>query len=249
VGGAFSCRQSRRYDPAPANTAAPLEALPPAARHHTDQYANNRIECDRGRLKAWLRPLRGLKQDRSAKVIIAGQALPSPTLVTSAAGDARVDRMRVLVESPGESVSTTPLISCRHRQLTLYLVICKLSLTCARHKTQLEVERVTSEELLAMLAAVGHLQRLRVIAELAHGRIHVSELARRLELSRPLLYLHLERLEKAGLISGQLELSSDGRAMKYFELAPFDLHLNLETILAALAADEKRHADPEGTTT
>lgn len=100
-----------------------------------------------------------------------------------------------------------------------------------------------------MLAAVGHLQRLRVIAELAHGRIHVSELARRLELSRPLLYLHLERLEKAGLISGQLELSSDGRAMKYFELAPFDLHLNLETILAALAADEKRHADPEGTTT
>jgi DNA-binding transcriptional ArsR family regulator len=111
------------------------------------------------------------------------------------------------------------------------------------------VELVTSEELLAMLAAVGHPQRLRVIAELAHGRIHVSELARRLELSRPLLYLHLERLEKAGLISGQLELSSDGRAMKYFELAPFDLHLNLETILAALAADEKRHADPEGTTT
>jgi DNA-binding transcriptional ArsR family regulator len=108
---------------------------------------------------------------------------------------------------------------------------------------------VTSEELLAMLAAVGHPQRLRVIAELAHGRIHVSELARRLELSRPLLYLHLERLEKAGLISGQLELSSDGRAMKYFELVPFDLHLNLETILAALAADEKRHADPEGTTT
>jgi DNA-binding transcriptional ArsR family regulator len=111
------------------------------------------------------------------------------------------------------------------------------------------VERVTSEELLTMLAAVGHPQRLRVIAELAHGRIHVSELARRLELSRPLLYLHLERLEKAGLISGQLELSSDGRAMKYFELAPFDLHLNLETILAALAADERRDADPEGTTT
>lgn len=100
-----------------------------------------------------------------------------------------------------------------------------------------------------MLAAVGHPQRLRVIAELAHGRIHVSELARRLELSRPLLYLHLERLEKAGLISGQLELSSDGRAMKYFELAPFDLHLNVETIVAALAADEKPDADPEGTTT
>jgi transposase-like protein len=51
-----------------------LEALLPAAWHRTDQYANNGIECDHGRLKARLRPMRGLKQDRSAKVIIAGQA-------------------------------------------------------------------------------------------------------------------------------------------------------------------------------
>src|SRR6266542_4362718 len=48
------------------------EVLLPAAWHRTDQYANNRIECDHGRLKARLRPMRGLKQDRSAKVIIAG---------------------------------------------------------------------------------------------------------------------------------------------------------------------------------
>jgi transposase-like protein len=54
---------------------AVLEALLPAAWHRTDQYANNGIECDHGRLKAGLRPMRGLKQDRSAKVIIAGQAL------------------------------------------------------------------------------------------------------------------------------------------------------------------------------
>ncbi len=51
-----------------------LEALVPAALHCTDQYANNGIECDHGRLKARLRPMRGLKQDRSAKLIIAGQA-------------------------------------------------------------------------------------------------------------------------------------------------------------------------------
>jgi transposase-like protein len=51
-----------------------LEALLPAAWHHTDQYANNGIECDHGRLKARLRPMRGLKQDRSARVIIAGHA-------------------------------------------------------------------------------------------------------------------------------------------------------------------------------
>ena len=51
-----------------------LEALLPAAWHHTDRYANNGVECDHGRLKARLRPMRGLKQDRSAKVIAAGQA-------------------------------------------------------------------------------------------------------------------------------------------------------------------------------
>ena len=51
-----------------------LGELVPAAWHRTDQYANNGIECDHGRLKARLRPMRGLKQDRSAKVIIAGQA-------------------------------------------------------------------------------------------------------------------------------------------------------------------------------
>jgi transposase-like protein len=40
---------------------AVLEDLLPAARHRTDQYANNRVECDHGRLKARLRPMRGLK--------------------------------------------------------------------------------------------------------------------------------------------------------------------------------------------
>jgi IS6 family transposase len=45
------------------------------ALHRTEQYANNHIETDHGRLKARLRPMRGLKQDRSAKIIIAGHGL------------------------------------------------------------------------------------------------------------------------------------------------------------------------------
>jgi transposase-like protein len=54
---------------------AVLQELLPAAWHHTDRYGNNRVECDHGRLKARLRPMRGLKQDCSARVIIAGHAL------------------------------------------------------------------------------------------------------------------------------------------------------------------------------
>jgi transposase, IS6 family len=53
---------------------AVLEDLPLASWHRTDRYANNRVECDHGRLKARLRPMCGLKQDRSARVVIAGHA-------------------------------------------------------------------------------------------------------------------------------------------------------------------------------
>ena len=49
-----------------------LEELLPAAWHRTDRYGNNRLEADHGRLKARLRPMRGLKQDRSARIVIAG---------------------------------------------------------------------------------------------------------------------------------------------------------------------------------
>jgi len=51
---------------------ATLEELLPAAWHRTDRYDNNRLEADHGRLKARLRPMRGLKQDRSARIVIAG---------------------------------------------------------------------------------------------------------------------------------------------------------------------------------
>jgi IS6 family transposase len=54
---------------------AVLDDLLPATGHRTDQYANNRIECDHGRLKARLRPMGGLKQDRSATVVLSGHAL------------------------------------------------------------------------------------------------------------------------------------------------------------------------------
>jgi DNA-binding transcriptional ArsR family regulator len=84
---------------------------------------------------------------------------------------------------------------------------------------------------------MGNPHRLRIIAELSRGRVHVSELARRLGMSRPLLYMHLDKLEKAGLVIGQLELSEDGKAMKYYELAPFDLRLTAGEIVAALDAD------------
>ena len=51
-----------------------IEDLVPATWHHVERYANNPIECDHGRLKARLRPMRGLKRARCARVIVAGPA-------------------------------------------------------------------------------------------------------------------------------------------------------------------------------
>ena len=51
-----------------------IEELLPRAFHNTEHHGNNRVECDHGRLKARLRPMRGLKTDRTARVVIAGHA-------------------------------------------------------------------------------------------------------------------------------------------------------------------------------
>jgi transposase-like protein len=53
---------------------AVLDELIPSAWHHVEQYANNRIEADHSRLKQRLRPMRGLRTDKTAQVIIAGHA-------------------------------------------------------------------------------------------------------------------------------------------------------------------------------
>ncbi|GII55308.1 hypothetical protein Pth03_36970 [Planotetraspora thailandica] len=122
---------------------------------------------------------------------------------------------------------------------------CQYDLTGDR---QIAGETLTSEKLLAVLAALNHPLRLRLIAVLSEDRVHVSELARRLGISRPLLYMHLERLERAGIVTGDLELSPDGKAMKYFALTPFDVHLTAGTVINALRADEQEGLDVQENT-
>ena len=91
----------------------------------------------------------------------------------------------------------------------------------------------TGDELVEKLAALANPIRLRIVAELCGGRDYVSHLARVIGVSRPLLHMHLQRLEEAGLIAGELELSEDGKAMKYFEVADFDIHLTAAAIADA----------------
>jgi DNA-binding transcriptional ArsR family regulator len=95
---------------------------------------------------------------------------------------------------------------------------------------------LSGDELLQVLAALANPQRLRIVAALAGGRNYVSQLARELRMSRPLLHLHLQRLEAAGLVAGTLELSKDGRAMKYFDVTPFAVTLTPAAIAGAVVS-------------
>jgi predicted transcriptional regulator len=92
----------------------------------------------------------------------------------------------------------------------------------------------TGDQLVRVLATLSNPHRLRVVAALAGGRNYVSRLARELDISRALLQVHLKKLEAAGLVSSQLELSEDGKAMKFYEVRPFAVHLTPARIESAV---------------
>ena len=89
--------------------------------------------------------------------------------------------------------------------------------------------------MLAMLAALANPHRLRIIAALeSSGRNYVSQLAREIGISRPLLHLHLQKLEGVGLVTSSMELSHDGKALNYFEVASFTFELTPASIAEAV---------------
>jgi DNA-binding transcriptional ArsR family regulator len=90
------------------------------------------------------------------------------------------------------------------------------------------------DQLLATLAALANPHRMRVVAALADGgRNYVSQLAREIGISRPLLHLHLQKLQDAGLVTSKLELSKDGKALNYFEVTAFAFRLTPAAIAEA----------------
>ena len=95
--------------------------------------------------------------------------------------------------------------------------------------------------MLLALSALANPHRLRILGALrALGRTYVSQLAREVGISRPLLHLHLKKLEEAHLVTSRLELSEDGKALNYFTVAPFDLSLNPATVATAAATLSSR---------
>ncbi|MBK1836253.1 winged helix-turn-helix transcriptional regulator [Azospirillum sp. YIM B02556] len=92
----------------------------------------------------------------------------------------------------------------------------------------------SGDRLLEMLSALANPHRLRIVATLSvMGRTYVSQLAREIGISRPLLHLHLRKLEEAGLVTSRLEVSPDGKALNFFEVVPFAIELTPAAIAEA----------------
>jgi len=102
----------------------------------------------------------------------------------------------------------------------------------------------TGDRLLKMLSALANPHRLRILAALRERRAYVSELARELGMGRPLLHMHLQVLEKAGLVVGHHEVSAEGKALRYYEVTEFDERLTPKRITEAVAT-LSRESEPE----
>jgi ArsR family transcriptional regulator len=87
---------------------------------------------------------------------------------------------------------------------------------------------------LEAISALSSPYRMRVVAALAGRRQYVSQLARELGISRPLLHMHLRRLQAAGLVESHLEVSDEGKAMNYVSVVPFTLVLTPASIAEAV---------------
>lgn len=89
---------------------------------------------------------------------------------------------------------------------------------------------LSNTDLVEALAALANPHRLQIITALVNETNYVSQLAREIGISRPLLIMHLKKLEDAGLVRSKLELSGDGKAMRYYEVVNFDIRLTPEII-------------------
>ncbi len=79
-----------------------------------------------------------------------------------------------------------------------------------------------------ILDALGNEHSLKIMAALADGECYVSELAKIVGISRPLLYLHLKKLENSGLVESEIRhFEEPPYTKKFYKAKNFELMLSL----------------------
>ena len=89
----------------------------------------------------------------------------------------------------------------------------------------------TLQHIVKIGETISHPLRLKLLHMLSERERYVYELAKELNVSRQVLYLHLKRLESAGFVESDIRLEADDmRAKKFFRLKEFDISLKIEDI-------------------
>jgi len=87
------------------------------------------------------------------------------------------------------------------------------------------------EQLAKKLSALGHPTRLAILKTLAEGEQYLSEIAKKVGVSRALAKVHLKKLRAAGLVNTTVvTLEDEARALRYYELCDFEIHLSSEKL-------------------
>ncbi len=101
-------------------------------------------------------------------------------------------------------------------------------------------EKVDKESLARLLDALGNEHSLNIMSILANGECFVSELAKMVGISRPLLYLHLKKLENAGLVESEIRhFEEPPYTKKFYRAKNFELTLSLNRIKEIVKPEEK----------
>ncbi len=96
------------------------------------------------------------------------------------------------------------------------------------------------KSLAEILNALGNEHSLAIMAALAGGECYVSELAKIVGISRPLLYLHLKKLENAGLVESEIRhFEEPPYTKKFYKAKNFELILSLSRIKEIVTLEEK----------
>jgi len=90
---------------------------------------------------------------------------------------------------------------------------------------------VDKKSLAEILDALGNEHSLNIMAVLSNGERYASELAKEVGISRPLLYLHLKKLENAGLVESEIRhFDVPPYTKRYYKAKNFELVLSLSRI-------------------
>ena len=91
----------------------------------------------------------------------------------------------------------------------------------------------SGDDLLTVSSALANPHRLRILGALHSKSTYVSQLARDLGMSRPLIHMHLQKLAEAGLVASETRIAEDGKAHRYYNVTEFTWTIDSASIAEA----------------